>query len=166
MRRKSFSVTRPLPLEQSLVFKLVVAVNLNASVFRRLYSERYDMTLTDWRVLVMVVSRPGISAIEVADVLAEDKMSISRSVRRLLDRRLIRAAKNGRDRRRLSLTVAPRGAAIYAEFSPDAWEHHERFLHRLSAAERLALDGLLDKLIATGRELVVRERRDSRQPAA
>lgn len=155
VRKATFSVEHPLPLEKAIVFKLAIAVNLNTSVFHQLYARKYDLTLTDWRVLALLVSRPGISATELSDILAVDKMSITRAVQRLLDRGRIRSAPNHADRRRLALSVAAKGAALYDKLAQDAWEHQERCLHDLSAAERLALDQLLGKVIASARRMKV-----------
>ncbi|MCC7410282.1 MAG: MarR family transcriptional regulator [Gammaproteobacteria bacterium] len=150
-KRQQFSVRRPLPLEESILFKLAVAVNLNASVFHQQYARRHDLTLTDWRVLATLVSHPGISAREVSEIIAVDKMSITRAVQRLLRRGRIRATSNSRDRRRLALSVAPRGAVLYDRIVPDAGRHQERCLQDLSVAERAALDRLLSKVIARAR---------------
>jgi len=150
-KKRQFGVRKPLPTEGSILFKLAVAVNLNASVFYQQYARRHDLALTDWRVLALLVSRPGISARELSEVLAVDKMSITRAVRRLLDRGRIRATSNSRDRRRLALSVAPKGAVLYDRIAPHAWRHQERCLQDLSAAERAALDRLLTKVIARAR---------------
>lgn len=152
-RRQLIDVEHPLPLQDAVVVKLAVAVNLNTSVFHQLYARRHDLTLTDWRVLALLVSRPGISATELSDILAVDKMSITRAVQRLLDRGRIRAAANSHDRRRLALTVTPKGAVLYNKIAPHAWQHQERCLHDLSAAEQAELGRLLDKIIQCVRHM-------------
>lgn len=157
-------VNHPLPLEQAPIFKLAVAVNLNTSIFQQLYAQRYDLTLTDWRVLALLVSRPGISATELSDILAVDKMSITRAVQRLLERKRIRATANPHDRRRLALAVTQKGGKIYDKVAPYGWTHQERCLRDLSATERAELGRLLDKIIGsvrgmkgrTGRRAVAR----------
>lgn len=152
-RKPTIDVGHPLPLEHALVVKLAVAVNLNTSVFHQLYARRHDLTLTDWRVLAVLVSRPGISATELSEILAVDKMSITRAVQRLLERGRIRATANPRDRRRLALTVTPKGGTLYDKIAPQAWDHQERCLHDLSAAERAELARLLDKFIGSVRRM-------------
>lgn len=153
VRKVTFGVEHPLPLENAIVFKLAIAVNLNTDVFHQLHARKHDLTLTDWRVLALLVSRPGISATELSDILAVDKMAITRAVQRLLDRGRIRCAPNQADRRRLSLSVTAKGAALYDKIAQHAWEHQERCLQDLSAAERLALDQLLGKVIASARRM-------------
>lgn len=152
-RKPVFDVNHPLPLQDAVVVKLAVAVNLNTSVFHQLYARRHDLTLTDWRVLALLVSRPGISATELSDILAVDKMSITRAVQRLLERGRIRATANSDDRRRLALTVTSKGGALYDKIAPQAWIHQERCLHDLSEAERAELGRLLDKIIRSGRHM-------------
>lgn len=152
-RGTGFSSRRPLPLEETIGFKLAIAVNLNTSVFHRDHARKFDLTLTDWRVLALLISRPGCSATELSELLAVDKMSITRAIRRLLRRGRIRAARSSQDRRRLALLPTAKGTAVYDRIAPMAWRHHESYVRDLSAAERLALDGLLQKLIASGRRL-------------
>lgn len=153
MSNEPFSFDNPLPLENTVVYRMAVATNLNASTWQRRYAKRYDMTLTDWRVLATLVSRPGLSATELSDILAVEKMSITRAVQRLLAAKRVRASTNQNDRRRLTLTVAPRGAAIYNDAAPLAWQHQEALLHDLSTAEQAMLRELLGKVVATGRRL-------------
>lgn len=157
--RPTIDVEHPLPLEQALVVKLAIAVNLNTSVFHQLYARRHDLTLTDWRVLAVLVSRPGISATELSEILAVDKMSITRAVQRLLERGRIRATANPHDRRRLSLAVTSKGGALYDKIAPQAWNHQDRCLHDLSAAERAELGRLLDKIIGSVRRMKTHVRR-------
>ena len=153
MNSKPFSVDNPLPLEDSCVYLLAVATNVNSSTWQRRYAQGYRMTLTDWRVLMMLVSRRGLCATELSDILAIDKMNITRSVKRLLAFRRIKASTNPMDRRRLDLTVTSKGATIYNDVAPSAWRHQERLLQDLSPAEQLMLRELLGKVLATGRRL-------------
>src|SRR5258708_21507694 len=48
----------PLPINQSLFFRMVLAVNLTARPFARLFGRRYNLNLTEWRVGVAPPHRP------------------------------------------------------------------------------------------------------------
>ena len=153
MDNEVYSVDNPLSLEDTIVYRIAVATNVNTSLWQRRYGKRFDLTITDWRVLMLLASHPGMSAVEVSETLAVDKMTITRSVKRLLARKCIRARTNPGDRRRLALTIAPAGAAIYNEVAPEALSYQEHLLQDLSAAERLMLRDLLGKLLVAGRRM-------------
>jgi DNA-binding MarR family transcriptional regulator len=142
-----------MPLEESIPFRVAVAANLNASIWQRQHARRYGLTITDWRVLMLLVTRPGLSAREVAEFIAVDKMSITRSVRRLLARKYIKVAMNSRDRRRLELSVRPAGAAIYDEVVGFLLQHQAQLLQDFSVTERLMLTELLGKLVEALRRI-------------
>ena len=75
------------------------------------------LSLSEWRVLLVVADRPGISAQDLADYIGLDKMSVSRAVRGLESRkRLVRRASN-RDRRSRLLYLTAEGWRIYREIA-------------------------------------------------
>ncbi len=153
MANRPYSADKPMPLEESIPFRVAVAANLNAGIWQRQHARRYGLTITDWRVLMLLVTRPGLSAREVAEVIAVDKMSITRSVKRLLARKYIRVAMNSRDRRRLELSVRPGGAAIYDEVVSFLLQHQAKLLQDFSVTERLMLTELLGKLVVALRQI-------------
>jgi DNA-binding MarR family transcriptional regulator len=153
MVNRPYSADNPMPLEESIPFRVAVAANLNASIWQRQHARRYGLTITDWRVLMLLVTRPGLSAREVAEFIAVDKMSITRSVRRLLARKYIKVAMNSRDRRRLELSVRPAGAAIYDEVVGFLLQHQAQLLQDFSVTERLMLTELLGKLVEALRRI-------------
>lgn len=148
-----YSTANPMPLEGTVPYRLAVAANLNAGLWQRNRTRRHGLTGTDWRILMLLVTRPGLAARELAETLAIDKMSVTRSVQRLLAGRYIQVARNPDDRRRLALTVAPRGAAIYDEIVPALPTHESRLFRDFSDAERLMLTELLGKLVTVLRQI-------------
>ncbi len=64
------------------------------------YAERHDLSVTEWRVIAVLGRYPGISANEVAERTAMDKVAVSRAVNRLLGAGRIKRDTHGDDRRR------------------------------------------------------------------
>jgi DNA-binding MarR family transcriptional regulator len=89
---------------------------------------------------------PGLSASEVVERTAMDKVAVSRAVDRLVrSGRLLRET-DGDDRRRSLLRLSPAGRAVYAEVVPAALALERRLLESLSATDREQLDELLGRL--------------------
>lgn len=109
----------------------------------------HGITRDENNILFSLSLYGSTSAKVIGDYLGRPKNSISRAVERLLRRGLIRSEVDPTDRRRIVLTVAPEGRALY-ERTSRLWRDREaRLLSPLSATERVALDAILDKLMAT-----------------
>src|SRR5690242_683751 len=102
-----------LELEHFLPYRLSVLSNRISDAIAREYSQRYALGVTEWRVMAVLGRWPGLTASQVAQRTAMDKVAVSRAVARLLEAgRLSRTADVG-DRRRALLRLSPAGQAIH-----------------------------------------------------
>jgi len=139
-----------LDLDHFLPYRLSVLSNRLSQAIARGYERRFGLSVTEWRVLAVLGLQPGLSASEVAERTAMDKVAVSRAVNSLLgDGRLERAV-HGDDRRRSILSLSDEGQAIYDAVVPIALAYETALLSNLSADEREQLDRLLHKLGANG----------------
>lgn len=135
-----------LELEHFLPYRLSVLSNRISDAIAKEYSRRYSLGVTEWRVMAVLGRWPGLSASQVAQRTAMDKVAVSRAVARLLEAgRLSRTADSG-DRRRALLRLSPAGQAIHDEVVPHARGFEERLLEGMPQDERRLLFGLLDRL--------------------
>jgi DNA-binding MarR family transcriptional regulator len=142
-----------LQLERFLPYRLSVLANRVSTAIAASYSERFGLSIAEWRVIAVLAETPGLSAGEVADRTAMDKVAVSRAVSSLLRARRLRRRTAAGDRRRSVLTLSPAGEEIYAEVVPLALDHQRGLLAALSATDRAHLERILDRLLAqTGRE--------------
>jgi DNA-binding MarR family transcriptional regulator len=88
----------------------------------------------------------GLSATAVVERTAMDKVKVSRAVRALLDRGLLRREEDPGDRRVQRLAMTAEGRRIHAGIVPLARGLEAELLAGLGAAERAALRRLLDAL--------------------
>jgi DNA-binding MarR family transcriptional regulator len=144
-----------LELDRFLPYRLSVLSNRVSQDIARLYAERFDLGITQWRILAVLGRYPDLSATEVAERTAMDKVAVSRAVASLLDGGLLRRRAHGADRRKSVLALSARGYRIYDEVAPLALAFEQRLLAVLAPRERRTLLALLDKLDA--REQVARE---------
>lgn len=140
-----------LDLEHFLPYRLSVLSNRISQDIARLYAERFELGITEWRVLAVLGRHANLSAREVAERTAMDKVAVSRAIASLLDAGRIERDTHVDDRRRAVLRLSPAGAAVYAEIAPLALAYEQRLLEPLDAEERHWLEHLLTRMEAVER---------------
>ena len=135
-----------LELERFLPYRLSLLSNRISQTIADLYAERFGIGVTEWRVIAVLGRFSGLSANEVAERTAMDKVAVSRAVARLLERGLIERDTHGDDRRRSVLALSGEGLAVHAQIAPLALDIEQRLLDGLDEGERDMLQRLLDKL--------------------
>ena len=135
-----------LELEQFLPYRLSVLSNRISGAIAREYSQRFGLGVTEWRVMAVLGRYPDLSAGEVAQRTAMDKVAVSRAVASLLEAGRLQRDIHGDDRRRSVLRLSPAGHAIYDEVAPLALAFERNLLGDMEAAERALLFRLLDRL--------------------
>ncbi|MCC5866779.1 MAG: MarR family transcriptional regulator [Wenzhouxiangella sp.] len=135
-----------LDLEHFLPYRLSRLSNQISRGIARTYEEKFGLSVTEWRVIAILGRYPGISATEVTEKSAMDKVAISRAVRRLIDAGRIRRQANDNDRRAKHLFLSDQGQAVYDAIVPAALAYEQRLLNALSDKEKNQLDRLLTRL--------------------
>lgn len=135
-----------LDLEHFLPYRLSVLSNRISQDIARLYAERFDLGVTEWRLLAVLGRYPGLSASELAERTAMDKVAVSRAVASLLAAGRITRDTHDADRRRSVLELSAEGQRVYAEVAPAALAYERRLLSNLSTEDRTALSRLIDLL--------------------
>ena len=142
-----------LALERFMPYRLSVLTNTVSRALARVYQQRFGLSIPQWRVMAALGRFPGLSANEVAEKTAMDKVTVSRAVAGMLADGVVEREPDSTDRRRASLRLSASGLAIYAELVPVARAYERRLLEILTDEERQALDHLMTKLTRRGREL-------------
>jgi DNA-binding MarR family transcriptional regulator len=137
---------RHLDLDRFVPYRLSVLTNRVSNAIARTYSERFGLSIPEWRVMAVLGQASGLSAGEVARRTEMDKVQVSRAVTRLVRSRRVQKQFDSADGRVTRLALTARGRAIYDEIVPHALELEEQFLAALAPGERAALDRLLAKL--------------------
>jgi DNA-binding MarR family transcriptional regulator len=135
-----------LELEHFLPYRLSVLSNRISQTISGLYGQRFGLAVTEWRIMAVLGRYPELSAGEVAERTAMDKVAVSRALARLLERGLVQRDTHGDDRRRSVLELSPVGYTVYDEVAPMALECERRLLAGLDENDRAQLDALLAKL--------------------
>lgn len=135
-----------LDLEQFLPYRLSVLSNRISSTLARIYSDRFGLTITEWRVMAVLGRYPGLSANEVAQRTAMDKVAVSRAVARLMETGRLDREIHDDDRRRSVLKLSEGGWRIYDQVAPLALAFERRLLAGMQPEERDLLFRLLARL--------------------
>jgi DNA-binding MarR family transcriptional regulator len=117
------------------------------------YSEMFDLTIAEWRIVAVLGANPGLTAREIAPLASLDKVSISRAVERLhksgrLEKRVLEG-----DRRSAALFLTQAGNATLAKIIPLAQSYEDQLLADFSAEEIEILDNFLNRLDTKAEEL-------------
>lgn len=135
-----------LNLDTFLPYRLSVLSNRVSDAIARQYSERFDLSIPEWRIIAVLGQAPNLSAREVARRTAMDKVQVSRGVTSLVAARRVARSEDVDDARISRLSLTAKGRAIYDEVAPLALRLESLLLSSLSAQERNTLETLMHKL--------------------
>ena len=138
--------SKTLNLDHFTPYRLSVVTNRVSSAIARHYSDRFDLTIPEWRVMAVLGHAPGLPAREVGMRTAMDKVQVSRAVASLLAAKRLARTAHAKDGRVAHLSLTLKGREIYDQVVPLALALEQQFLSVLNQQERKALDGLLAKL--------------------
>lgn len=138
--------TKRLQLDRFIPYRLSVLTNQVSSAIARHYSERFGLTIPEWRIMAVLGETPGLSARDVAARTAMDKVQVSRAVASLIEGGRVERTPDDDDGRVGHLELTRAGRAVYDQIVPLALRLEEQFLSTLSQTERKLFDRLLVKL--------------------
>ncbi|WP_374763687.1 MarR family winged helix-turn-helix transcriptional regulator [Yunchengibacter salinarum] len=136
----------PLRLARFLPYRLSILSNRISGAIAEGYEERFQLSLPEWRVMAILGEEPDLSAGDVAQRTAMDKVAVSRAVRKLLDAGRLERHFSPDDKRRSVLALSPKGQAIYDDVVPIAQAYEDNIRAQMSDEEWRLLNDLLDRL--------------------
>lgn len=135
-----------LVLEKFLPYRLSVLSNRLSAAIAEAYSQRFGLSIPEWRVMAVLALEPGLSAAEVADRTAMDKVAVSRAVGRLISTARVQREVAAGDRRRSMLQLTPEGRRIYRRIAPALRRYETELLAGLNLSDQQQLESLLRRL--------------------
>ncbi len=91
----------------------VVLANKVSRYISHVVRSEADLNSSQWRVLAAVMDQPGRSAADVTSVTPMDKTIVSRAVKSLLEKKVIKKTQNTSDKRLHALEATEMGVDIY-----------------------------------------------------
>lgn len=145
--RRKVKAAEPFSLREFLPYQLAVLADYTSSRFAEVYSERFGLSIPEWRVLATVGE---CSMLRAKDIEAErhlHKTVVSRAIAKLRARGLLELKNNVQDRRESFLLLTPNGRKLYGEIVPLARVYSDGILGSLSAVERAGLQRGLERMM-------------------
>lgn len=134
------------PIGHMLTFRMSRVQNkLNAQA-SALLGETAGLTLTQYRVLVLVGSLGPTNLSAIARESAFDKGLLSRNLKALVDRGYVGAEQDTIDCRVQHLTLTEAGRRVWDRARPHMRKRDAHLMAAITDAERKMLDLILDKL--------------------
>jgi DNA-binding MarR family transcriptional regulator len=130
-----------------LNFKLDMTSALLMEHANAVYRQHWDLDVRGLRVLRLIQACPDITPKEVSSRAFLEKTLLSKTLALLETRELISRAPHPIDRRSVGLRTTAEGSRIADESSAVGSELEDQLVCALTSKERVALDGLLSKLM-------------------
>jgi DNA-binding MarR family transcriptional regulator len=134
-------------LEHFLPYQLSVVSNTVSQGIAHIYQQDHDLTVIEWRIIAVLGRYPGLTASQVVERTVMDKVAVSRAVKSLLERGLLKRSTHGLDRRcrHLELTEES-GRRTFESIVPRARNYEKALLTKFSAEEMRNLAEMLGRL--------------------
>ncbi|NNE53821.1 MAG: MarR family transcriptional regulator [Sulfitobacter sp.] len=134
-------------VEDVITFRLQRLVTIGDRAGNQWFERLFDLTLNEWRLLALIVAHAPARAGDMADLLYMDKSQLSRVIKSLQSKGLIRNATDPNDGRAVALKPTGKGKKLYTTILEEVLRSNERVLAPLTAEEVAVFDSLLGKLI-------------------
>lgn len=119
----------------------------------RMCERDYGITRREWRVLSCLADVEGVLSSELAERTLLDRARTSRTLTRLVDKKLVRREPKPSDRREVHVYLTDEGRRVYTEVFPRIAAIQRELLAPFSSEQRERLSELMDLLLAQARAL-------------
>jgi DNA-binding MarR family transcriptional regulator len=144
--KKKQPPARILTLERYLPYRLSILSNRVSSMIAETYSDKFALSVTEWRIMAVLGEYPDVSADEVSCKPQIEKSILSRAINKLLSRHLVTREFDPSDKRRSMLNLTETGLSVYEEIVPVAYEMETELLACFNKEEQEQLSKLVDRL--------------------
>ncbi len=135
-----------LSLQQFLPYRLSVLSNRISDSLANKYRKRFGINVHEWRILSALGEEKKLSAVAITNRIAMDKVTVSRAVKRLIEKGLIIKGLDSKDQRSYALALSVDGIKMYQQLVPIALAHEQEVIANLTSKDKENLLELLLKL--------------------
>lgn len=143
---------RTLVLDQFTPYRIVSLGHMLSGKLARAYADE-NITIPEWRVLAVVAQAQSLAARDVVRLTPMDKMSVSRAIASLEQKKFAKRSVSTSDRRVNMIALTPEGRALFDKIAALALTVEDELLGELSAAERKTFIATLEKLEAAADDM-------------
>lgn len=125
-----------LDLDRYIPFLLTATANKLSSGASRVYREKFDIGVTDWRILAMLAVEPNITAARICTVIGLDKAATSRTLLNLRKRGFVQESKHhNTDKRSTVIQLTEFGKRVHDEIMKVALMREQKLLEVFTESE-------------------------------
>lgn len=135
-----------LQLSQFLPYRLSVLSNTISQRIAETYQERFGLTMGQWRIMAILGEADRLTATQLCQRTAMDKVAVSRAVAGLVEADNVSRTPAESDARQAHLSLTEKGQAVYQQIVPHALSFEQDLLCHLSEDDVAALDQLLGQI--------------------
>ena len=146
MTKKSLQPNKILQLERYLPYRLSILSNRISALISEIYSDKFALSITEWRIMAVLGEYPDVSADEVSLKTQIEKSILSRAINKLVQRKLLQREFDPLDRRRSMLRLTATGLSVYDEVVPVSYDYEKPLVSRFTDAEREQFSEFIDRL--------------------
>ena len=157
-RRRHSSVDHGFLPENWLPYAFSVVTNRVSSMLERMYGERYQLSVTGWRLIAVLASHAPLSSKALAELTAMDQVAVSRAVDQLVFQKYVSRRADPTDGRRVVIRLTRKGAEIYRTIMPLARGIEAALIAGLPDQRVRMLRRAMDFLLQRSREALSDER--------
>jgi len=112
----------------------------------RIYSDEFDISVAEWRILATLAEYPHLLAKEIGQQTHMDKVKVSRAVGTLDQKQCLIKEKDLNDSRAIRLALNAKGLTLYENIAHKALEWEKSLLAGLNGQQKKGLYELLGYL--------------------
>lgn len=135
-----------LVLNQFIPYRVVSLGKQISDSLAKIYSEEFDLSVAEWRVLASLAELPAQTARDIGTLTSMDKVKMSRAVKLLDDKAYLLKKKNPNDNRASYLSLSAKGMRLYRDIAPRALAWEQELISVLQPAEHEVFMAVMDKL--------------------
>jgi DNA-binding MarR family transcriptional regulator len=133
-------------LKDFLPYRLSVLSNRVSTAIAKDYSDQFQLSIPEWRVMCILGEEQEISAVDIVERTVMDKVAVSRAVSKLTEKGRVQKHVSDNDKRRSLVKLTDEGLELYQKVLPIARDYERKILARLTEDDQQHLRALLDKL--------------------
>ena len=148
----SFELERWLPHQFSFI------ANRVSAKLARMYGERFNLSVTGWRIIAVLGQHEPLSAKQLANRTGMDQVNITRAVTQLASQGMVSRRIDRIDRRRIVLRLSKKGRAVFDMVLPLAESLEAAILQELTVAQTEELRRTMAVLVRRTEEILSDDR--------
>ncbi len=133
-------------LDRRSVYRFSILAARQTRCLAEMYMQKFGLTVSQWKVLAIIGYHAPMSAKEVAERTSLQPEKVTRAVDGLVAHQYVIRKQDPGDRRRVILSLAPKGKVVFKESERIRGAIEAEFLDVLDAAEKRSFYNILDKL--------------------